>query len=129
MATTTLPPWMFNLDGIFLGFVGDNPARAKAIYLEVEGEWLTIKLPKDWRAVLRSRLQPGDYLRCIGRTEFDGSTIKLKAHQVFVLRPPRPSPHSPQSPPPPTALSSLPDSSSTALANRPFQTSSKAVAM
>lgn len=92
MAKTTLPPWMFNLDGTFLGFVGDDPARAKAIYLEVEGEWLTIKLPKEVRTVLKARLQPGDYLRCIGRTEFDGHTIKLKAHQVFVLLPPRPTP-------------------------------------
>ena len=104
MAATTLPPWMFNLDGTFLGFVGDDPAKAKAIYLDVEGEWLTIKLPKEVRTVLRSRLQPGDYLRCIGRTEFDGSTIKLKAHQVFVLLPPRPTP-CPHPPHPTTDLS------------------------
>ena len=91
MAATTLPPWMFNLDGTFLGFVGDDPTKAKAIRLDVDGEWLIIKLRKEVRAVLRSRLQPGDYLRCIGRTEFDGATIKLKAHQVFTLLPPRPA--------------------------------------
>lgn len=105
MATTTLPPWMFNLDGTFLGFAGDDPARAKAIYLDVEGEWLTIKLPRPVRDVLKSRLQPGDYLRCIGRTEFDGSTIKLKAHQVFMLLPPRPTPRSGPSRQPPQTTS------------------------
>ncbi|WP_008319388.1 (2Fe-2S) ferredoxin domain-containing protein [Leptolyngbya sp. PCC 6406] len=83
--TPSLPPWMFNLDGTFLGFVEDNPAKAKTIRLEVDGEVLTIKLRKEVRRVLRSRLQPGDYLCCIGRSKFDGDTIKLKAYQVFTL--------------------------------------------
>ncbi|MEA5448108.1 hypothetical protein VB780_05970 [Leptolyngbya sp. CCNP1308] len=91
MAETTLPPWMFNLDGTFLNFVEADPIKAKTIRLEVEGEVLAIKLRKEVRRVLRSRLQPGDYLRCIGRSELDGDTIKLKAHQVFTLLPPRPT--------------------------------------
>ncbi|MGF1517739.1 MAG: (2Fe-2S) ferredoxin domain-containing protein [Nodosilinea sp.] len=89
--TTTLPPWMFNLDGTFLGFVEADPAKAKTIRLDVDGEVLTIKLRKDVRRVLRSRLQPGDYLRCIGRSDLDGDTIKLKAHQVFTLLTPLPT--------------------------------------
>lgn len=89
--TPSLPPWMFNLDGTFLGFVEDDPAKAKTIRLEVDGEVLTIKLRKEVRRVLRSHLQPGDYLRCMGRSELDGNSIKLKAHQVFtLLLPPRP---------------------------------------
>jgi (2Fe-2S) ferredoxin len=88
--TTSLPPWMFTLDGTFLGFVEDDVSKAKTIRLEVEGEVLAIKLRKEVRRVLRSRLQPGDYLRCIGRSELDGKTIKLKAHQVFTLLTPLP---------------------------------------
>jgi (2Fe-2S) ferredoxin len=90
MADTTLPPWMFNLDGTFLGFVEADPAKAKIIRLEVDGEVLTIKLRKELRRVLRSRLQFGDYLRCIGRSELDGEIIKLKAYQVFTLLTPLP---------------------------------------
>lgn len=97
MAVPTLPPWMFNLDGTFLGFAGVSPARARSIHLEVEGEVLTIKLRKDLRDdILRSQLQPGDYLHCIGRTEFDGHTIQLNAYQVFTPRSKASSP----SPPP-----------------------------
>ncbi|WOD40135.1 (2Fe-2S) ferredoxin domain-containing protein [Nodosilinea sp. E11] len=88
--TTSLPPWMFNLDGTFLGFVEADPIKVKTICLEVDGEVLAIKLRKEVRALLRSRLQPGDYLRCIGRSELDGDIIKLKAYQVFTLLPPLP---------------------------------------
>ncbi len=89
--TTTLPPWMFTLDGTFLGFIGDDLAKAKSIHLEVDGEVFTVKVRKELREILRSRLQPGDHLRCIGRSELDGDTIKLKAHQVFTLLPSRPA--------------------------------------
>ncbi len=103
MATPPPNPSMFNLDGTFLEFVGDQPTKAKAIHLEVEGEVLTIKLRKELRPMLRSRLQPGDYLRCIGRTKVDGTTNTLKARQVFTLLPPLPKPCSPsQSPNPPS---------------------------
>ncbi|TVQ05694.1 MAG: (2Fe-2S) ferredoxin domain-containing protein [Leptolyngbya sp. DLM2.Bin27] len=91
MADTTPPPLMFNLDGTFLGFVEADPAKAKTIRLEVDSEVLTIKLRKDVRRVLRSRLQPGDHLRCIGRSEINGDTVKLKAHQVFTLITPGPT--------------------------------------
>ncbi|HIK39874.1 (2Fe-2S) ferredoxin domain-containing protein [Thermoleptolyngbya sp. M55_K2018_002] len=80
-------PWLFNLDGTFLGFVGADSTTAKAIYLDVEGEVLTIKLPKKGRTTLRSHLKPGDYLRCLGRTKLDGSTIKLKAYHILTFPP------------------------------------------
>ncbi len=60
MAATTPPPWMFTLDGTFLGFVETDSTKAKTIRLDVDGEVLTIKLRKEVRRVLRSRLQPGD---------------------------------------------------------------------
>ncbi|HIK46142.1 MAG TPA: (2Fe-2S) ferredoxin domain-containing protein [Leptolyngbyaceae cyanobacterium M65_K2018_010] len=84
------PPWMFNLNGTFLGFCGDDPAKAKVIRLAVEGEVLAIKLPKALREPLQLRLQPGDYLRCIGRSSWEDGQIKLKAYQVFNLLPPLP---------------------------------------
>lgn len=90
MTDTSLPPWMFNLEGTFLGFVEDEPADAKTIYLEVDGEVLTIKLRKALRQTLRSRLRPGDVLRCLGRSQLDGNTIRLKAYQVFSLLTPCP---------------------------------------
>jgi NADH:ubiquinone oxidoreductase subunit E len=90
--TTTPAPWMFNLDGTFMGFLGSDPTKAKTIGLEVDGEVLTIKLRKELRPVLRSHLQPGDHLRCIGRSHLDTETgtIKLKAYQVFTLLTPLP---------------------------------------
>lgn len=83
------PPWMFNLEGTFLGFLGDEPKKAKTISLEVEGELFAIKLPKELRSPLRFQVQPGDRLRCIGRSQLDdkGQTVKLRAYQVFALAP------------------------------------------
>ena len=82
-----LPPWMFNLDGTFIDFLGDSPATAKMMRLEVEGEILAIKLRKELRGPWRSHLQAGDRLHCIGRSHWDTKTgvIKLKAYQVLTL--------------------------------------------
>jgi hypothetical protein len=80
-----MPPWMFNLEGTFLGFLGNNFNKPKAIVLEVEQEKMAIKLPKDLRGPLGQFLRPGDRLRCIGRSQIDFKTgvIKLKAYQLF----------------------------------------------
>ena len=96
------PTWMFNLEGRFLGFVEADSASAKTIRLEVEGEVLTIQLCKEVRRALRSHLQPGNHLCCIGRSKLNGNTIQLKAYQVFTLPTllPNPSPLSVADPAP-----------------------------
>lgn len=84
-----LPARMFNLEGTFLGFLGDDTQKPKSIILEVEQEQMPIKLPKELRAFARSSLKVGDRLRCVGSSQvnFKAGVIKLKAYQVFFLSP------------------------------------------
>lgn len=83
-----LPPNLFVLEGVFLGWLGKHPAKIKSIVLEVEQEQLVIKLPKELRDSLQKyHLQPGNRIRCVGRSQIDFKTgvIKLKAYQLFCL--------------------------------------------
>jgi len=84
-----LPTRMFNLEGTFLGLIGDDSKKPKFIILEVEQEQMAIKLPKELRAYARSSLTIGDRLRCIGssQVDFKAGVIKLKAYQVFFVSP------------------------------------------
>ncbi|MEO0352229.1 MAG: (2Fe-2S) ferredoxin domain-containing protein [Cyanobacteria bacterium P01_A01_bin.15] len=82
------PPYMFTLDGIFLGCLGKKPTKVNSIVLEVEQEQLVIQLPKELRATLGEyNLQPGSRIRCIGRSrvDFKAGAISLKAYQLFPL--------------------------------------------
>ncbi|MEL7355673.1 MAG: (2Fe-2S) ferredoxin domain-containing protein [Cyanobacteria bacterium J06560_6] len=88
--TKPLSPWMFNLEGIFIGFLGDDPKQIKSIVIEVEQEQLTIRLPKKLRTSVRRSikqrfLKPGDRLRCVGRSRLDFSTgvVELTAYCLF----------------------------------------------
>lgn len=85
-----LPPGMFDLEGLFLGFSGQQPAKAKYILLAVEQEQMAIKVPKEMRYYLRSHLKIGDRIRCIGRSQVDfkSGMIKLNAYQLFPLASP-----------------------------------------
>ena len=86
-----LPPYMLVLEGIFLGYLSKKKNKVKALALDVDQEPLVIKLPKDLRASIQDyQFQPGDQIRCIGRSQVDFTTgvIKLRAYQVFPLRPP-----------------------------------------
>ena len=89
--TKHLPPYMFSLEGNFLGYLGKSPNKIKALVLEFEQEQLTIKLPKAVRMSLQTyNLQMGDQIRCIGRSQvdFNAGVIKLKAYYVVPLQPP-----------------------------------------
>ena len=86
-----LPPYMFSLEGNFLGYLGKSPTKIKALILEFEQEQLAIKLPKPLRMSLQAyNLQLGDQIRCIGRSQVDfkSGVIKLKAYHVVPLKPP-----------------------------------------
>ncbi|MBO9997803.1 MAG: (2Fe-2S) ferredoxin domain-containing protein [Cyanobacteria bacterium SID2] len=87
--TQKTPPWMFNLQGTVLGFLGKNPSKPKFIVLEVEEEQLAIKLPKQLRTTLRLHLQTGHRIRCIGRSQIDvkAGVIRLEAYHLFTLPP------------------------------------------
>ncbi len=90
LETKQLPPHMFILEGIFLGYLGPKKKKAKAIVLEVDQEQCVIKLPKEVRLALQSyQLKPGEPIRCIGRSRVDLKTgvIKLRAYQVLRLPP------------------------------------------
>ncbi|PPT09674.1 NADH:ubiquinone oxidoreductase NADH-binding (51 kD) subunit [Geitlerinema sp. FC II] len=85
--TQKTPPWMFDLQGTVLGFLGKKPSKPKFVVLEVEEEQLSIKLPKQLRTALRLHLQVGHRIRCIGRSQIDAKAgvIKLEAYHLFTL--------------------------------------------
>lgn len=88
--TKQLPPHMFILEGLFLGYLSPKKKKLKAIVLGVDQEQCVIKLPKEMRAAVQSyQLQPGERIRCIGRSRVDFKTgvIKLRAYQVLRLSP------------------------------------------
>lgn len=85
-----LIPWMFNVEGIFLGLLGEPPEKVTAIAVEVDQEEMAIALPKKLQcavkdAVRRHTLQLGDRVRCIGRSQlnFSAGVIQLKAYCLF----------------------------------------------
>lgn len=82
-------PWMFNLEGTFLGFIDSDSENVKSIGLEVDQETIAIKLPKKLRESAQQRLQPGDRVYCIGRSQVDPQTktIKLNASHLFSVLP------------------------------------------
>ncbi|MGD1856942.1 MAG: (2Fe-2S) ferredoxin domain-containing protein [Leptolyngbyaceae cyanobacterium] len=89
-STQQLPPNMFVLEGLFLGYLSPKKKKIKALILAVDQEQCVIKLPKEVRAALQSyQLQPGEPIRCIGRSRVDFKTgmIKLRAYQVLRLPP------------------------------------------
>ena len=85
--TSNTPPWTFDLEGIFLGFADRHPAKVKYLALEVDRERLTVTLPKELRHPMRLNLQPGDRVRCVGRSRLNhkAQMVELKAYQVFPL--------------------------------------------
>lgn len=84
-----MPACIFNLEGTFLGFSGEDPRKPKSIVLEVDQEQMAIKLPKEIRAYASTAFKVGDRLRCVGKSQVDfkAGVIKLKAYQVFALPP------------------------------------------
>lgn len=84
---TQTPPWIFDLEGTVLGFPGNKRTKIKYLALEVEQEQMTVILPKELRHPHRLNLQPGDRVRCIGRSRLDedAKTVELRAYQIFSL--------------------------------------------
>jgi hypothetical protein len=74
----------FNLEGQFVGFVGDTPGKFKYLRLALESENVEIKIPKELRQFLSVSLVPGEQIRVFGISKLDTHTgeIKLKAFGV-----------------------------------------------
>ncbi len=83
----TTQPWLFDLEGTVLGFPDNSRTKVKYLALEVEQEQMTVILPKELRHPQRLNLQPGDRVRCIGRSRLDtkAKAIELRAYQIFSL--------------------------------------------
>ncbi|MEO0409498.1 MAG: (2Fe-2S) ferredoxin domain-containing protein [Cyanobacteria bacterium P01_A01_bin.135] len=83
--TASTPPYMFNLEGEFLGFLGSDLRRPKAVVVDVEQEPIAIGIPQALRARASLSLKPGDRLCCIGRSEinFQAGVVELEASQIF----------------------------------------------
>ncbi|MEO8892019.1 MAG: (2Fe-2S) ferredoxin domain-containing protein [Coleofasciculaceae cyanobacterium] len=74
----------FNLEGRFIGFVGELETKPKRLRLATaEGERY-IKLEKELRSSLYEALTPGDWLQISGEQKYKYKTgeLKLKAEQV-----------------------------------------------
>lgn len=83
------PPWMFNLEGVFLGFLGPDPNQAEYLCLGLDDEELSIKLPQTLRHQVQSSLKPGDRIRITGRSalNFETGALSLNAYQVYQASP------------------------------------------
>ncbi|WP_017314888.1 (2Fe-2S) ferredoxin domain-containing protein [Mastigocladopsis repens] len=77
----------FNLEGQFLGFVGDTPGKFKYFGLALESEDVQVKIPKELRQLLSLSLVPGEQIRVSGIRKLDTHTgeIKLKAFKIIPL--------------------------------------------
>lgn len=85
MAYTT-PPWMFSLQGTFLGFLEPAAEQSRTLLIETDQEQMPIQLP--WRlAPILDQLRPGDPIHCIGRSQLDldAGVISLTAYQLISL--------------------------------------------
>lgn len=105
-----LPSRMFNLEGTFLGFLGDNPRKPRSIILEVDQEPMAIRLPKELRSRPHECLKPGDRIHCVGRSEVDfkARVIKLQAYQIFSVAPAPETAAEPAPPMPPVVADGIP---------------------
>jgi hypothetical protein len=85
MHSKSLSPWIFNLDGNFLGISADTSNHERYIVLEVDGEAISIKYPKQLCDRLKKQLKTGDRIQCIGRSQLDflSKVVKLEAYQVW----------------------------------------------
>jgi hypothetical protein len=80
-------PWIFNLEGTFLGFMDRTGAQAQYIGLEVDEESLSINVSGALCDRLKLALKPGDRIQCIGRSQlnFVDKAVHLEAYQIFTL--------------------------------------------
>lgn len=72
-----------NLEGKFIGFVGDA-GKFKYLQLAIAAGDIQVKLPKELRAYLSATLVPGEQIRVDGMSELNPHTgeIKFKAYRV-----------------------------------------------
>ncbi|MDX2096296.1 MAG: (2Fe-2S) ferredoxin domain-containing protein [Leptolyngbyaceae cyanobacterium bins.59] len=76
--------WRFNFEGRFLGFADREMGNRKYLHMDILGEQVQIKLPKELRIYVGLHLQPGDCIHVGGVGKLDPGTgrFKLKAHQI-----------------------------------------------
>lgn len=74
----------FNLEGQFLGFVGEAIGKRKYLRVTISTGELQIKVPKEFRTPLAAVLLPGDWIQIRGKKKLNQQTgeLKLKAEQV-----------------------------------------------
>lgn len=74
----------FNLEGRFIGFVGDIGEKPKRLRVATSEGERYIKLSKELRYSLRPVLQPGDWVEISGIQKYKQKTgeLKLKAFEV-----------------------------------------------
>ncbi|MFM2060462.1 MAG: hypothetical protein RLZZ507_132 [Cyanobacteriota bacterium] len=67
-----------NLEGQFLGFVGNKSQKSKHLRLAIPSGNVKIKIPKDLRCSLVSALVPGEQIRVDAISKLNPRTSKLK---------------------------------------------------
>ncbi|PMB48917.1 DNA-binding protein [Fischerella thermalis CCMEE 5205] len=76
----------FNLEGQFLGFLGDSSREYKYLRLAIASGEVQLKLPKQLRAYLGVNLQPGELLQVFGLSKLNTHTGKIK-FKVYGVKP------------------------------------------
>ncbi|MGF1675860.1 MAG: (2Fe-2S) ferredoxin domain-containing protein, partial [Rivularia sp. (in: cyanobacteria)] len=76
----------FNLQGEFIGFVGDKPEKFKYLQLITPSGEIKLKLPKLLRKSAASFLAPGKQINVFGVTKLNLTTGKTKL-KVYGIKP------------------------------------------
>ncbi|HIK06773.1 MAG TPA: (2Fe-2S) ferredoxin domain-containing protein [Trichormus sp. M33_DOE_039] len=95
----------FNLEGDFLGFIGNKTKKIKYLSLAIPSGDVLIKLPKKLRSALSSSLAIGERINIygVGKLNRYKGTIKLKAYEVTTISHPH-HPHADLPPQPPAKI-------------------------
>jgi (2Fe-2S) ferredoxin len=85
MGEKYLPLSEVNLEGQFLGFVGNKPGKYKHLRLAIPAGNIKIKVPKTLRISLGLSLVPGEQISIDGISKLNSRTseIKLQAYRII----------------------------------------------
>ncbi|WP_016878471.1 (2Fe-2S) ferredoxin domain-containing protein [Chlorogloeopsis fritschii PCC 9212] len=76
----------FNLEGQFLGFVGDSSGACKYLRVAIASGEVRLKIPKELRCSLNQHLEIGEIISVFGLSKLNSHTGKIK-FKVYGVKP------------------------------------------